>query len=352
MSFTFKQGDSRWAKHKYPLGNKKGSTMKTSGCCPTSVADLVYNLNAKILPPDCADYSSKIGGATQGGASYHDTPTKLMKHYGFEARTRAKMSDFFADMNKGCWGMLLFRSGVKGNVRWTSGGHYVAVTGYKVANGRHYVFTRDPGARNHTGWYCYETQIKGLVKIAYTFNLPAKKPTPTPTKSNAEKIAAKAKELAYPYGTKAATAAYKGGTYTTAFRTAYRKAFPELPSWAKKRGPYVVGASCDAFVATVLRASGVDTAYPLGRGTAWSNGQMEHLAKSSKFYEVKPADIKAGDIIIYDKDSTGKTGHTCICVGSMVAEASYGDFYGKITNTLKTRLYGKAVKKVKVYRAR
>ena len=352
MSFTFLQYDSRWAKHLFPLKNKKGSTMSTSGCGPTSDADIAYNKYPEILPTDIADYISSIGGATQGGATYHETTIKVMKHLGFEARTRAKMSQFFGDMNKGCWGKLLFRSGKKGNIRWTSGGHYITCTAMKVVKGRHFLYMRDSGKRGHIGWYCYETQMKGLIKVAYTYNLPAKKPTPTPTKSNAEKIAEKAKELAHPYGTKSATAAYPGGKAVTAFTTAYKKVFPSLPSWAMKRTPYVKGASCDAFVATVLRASGVDTAYPLGRGTAWSNGQMEHLAKSSKFYEVKPADIKAGDIIIYAKDSTGKTGHTCICVGSMIAEASYGDFFGKITNTLKTRLYGKAVKKVKVYRAR
>ena len=60
-------------------------------------------------------------------------------------------------------GVLLFRKGTRGGITWTAGGHYVAFLNYKVVNGKHYFYTKDSGGRHHDGWYCYETQMAGLL---------------------------------------------------------------------------------------------------------------------------------------------------------------------------------------------
>ena len=46
---------------------------------------------------------------------------------------------------------------------WTTCGHYVAFTDYKVQNGKHWFYTKDSGGRKHDGWYSYEGAMKGRV---------------------------------------------------------------------------------------------------------------------------------------------------------------------------------------------
>lgn len=180
MSVTFKQYDKKWAKHKYPLNNKKGSTMSSSGCAPTSCASIIVNKYPNITPVQVADYSSSIGGATAGGATYHWAIPKIFKHYGMECIEVTKMSSVFSYMQKDCWAILLFRGGSKGGITWTKGGHYISATAIKISNGRHVLYMRDSGQRNHVGWYTYETQMKGLIKKAWIIK-PIKKATPSPT---------------------------------------------------------------------------------------------------------------------------------------------------------------------------
>lgn len=117
MSKTFKQYKGAWAKHLYPKGNKKHSTYSTSGCGPTAVADIVYNVDKTITPEKVGNYISSINGATAGGATYHTAIVKALKHYGFEVRVHAKMSTFLSDMKKGAYGIICFKAGTRGGVK-------------------------------------------------------------------------------------------------------------------------------------------------------------------------------------------------------------------------------------------
>lgn len=185
MSKTFKQYDSRWGRHPYP---SLPYTMAGAGCGPTAVADIVVN-NPKyknITPDKTRKYMIKQGYATRGHGTTWEGIYKTLKHYGFIAGEHDTMTGFFEQMaKKNRWGILLFGSGTRGGVTWTGGGHYIAVTAYKKKNGKHYLYTRDPGPRGHDGWYCYETTMKGLIKTCWTCYLPekkAKKPEKKPTK--------------------------------------------------------------------------------------------------------------------------------------------------------------------------
>ena len=51
---------------------------------------------------------------------------------------------------------------------------------YKVSGNKHYFYTKDSGGRKHSGWYCYETQMKGLIPQIWSALKPGE-PTPTPT---------------------------------------------------------------------------------------------------------------------------------------------------------------------------
>lgn len=74
----------------------------------------------------------------------------------------------FERMSKGYMAVMLFLGGSRGGVTWTLGGHFLAATSYKYENGKHYLYMRDPGGRDHDGWYCYETTMKGLVYKVWT----------------------------------------------------------------------------------------------------------------------------------------------------------------------------------------
>ena len=193
MSVTYRQADTRWVNLVYTRG---GSTMAHAGCGPTSMACIIVNnpVYAKATPKTTRAWLREkgynIGGTLWAGI------TKGLEHFGFVVSSPRTMADFFELMDKGVfkWGIINFDAGVRGGVRWTNGGHYVAFSGYKKVNGKHYLYTRDPGARHNDGWHCYETQMKGLVKKIWATHLkdePKKAETETPKKETKKKAKTK-----------------------------------------------------------------------------------------------------------------------------------------------------------------
>lgn len=178
MSKTFLQYVGAWAPHLYPKGNKKKSTYATSGCATCMLAAIIYNVNPNITPEIVGNYISSIGGATAGGATYHSAIKKTAEHFGVSCKEIGTMSEFLKLMKTGnYWGGLLFRSGSRSGVRWTSGGHYIAATD---ARGTDSLYMRDSGKRKHIGWYSYNKHMKGLIKKAWVFWAPKSTPKPTP----------------------------------------------------------------------------------------------------------------------------------------------------------------------------
>lgn len=161
---------------------------------------------------------------------------------------------------------------------------------------------------------------------AYYGPKPAPSPTPAPaTKTNAQKIAEKAKELAWPAGTAKSKYSYPNGSATAAFRAAIEEAYPNRNTWGTQTRK---GASCDVFVGTVIRASGYDAKFPRGLDEVEA-----YCKKSDKWVNTgakKLSDMKAGDVVFQLYKGGG--GHIFICVGnSMIANAHYnGKTYGII----------------------
>lgn len=173
---------------------------------------------------------------------------------------------------------------------------------------------------------------------------PAKKePEKKPTKTNAEKLAETASKLAYKTNT--SKAKYPGGAPDPDYKKALNKYYPNRKSWSAAPR---AGASCDVFVGTCVRASGIDKKFPRGLGS-----QAKYLPKSDKFKKVnvdKVKDLQDGDIIIYSRPN--KNGHICLFVDGKIKEASLKHFYGKTTDTAKDRISKTGKKWVKVYRAK
>ena len=159
---VFSQLDSRWSGLPYPV---KPYTIGTSGCGCCSVTHVIIESTKykDYTPKKVQPYMKQFAVPRQG--TQWAGITKSLDHYGFTAINHATMSDLFKTLEKRKQklGILLFRGGTRGGVTWTTSGHYVAFTDYKVVGNKHWFYTKYSGGRKHTGWYCYEKHMLGLV---------------------------------------------------------------------------------------------------------------------------------------------------------------------------------------------
>ena len=173
MAKNFKQYDSKWANLPYPSGD---DTLSNSGCGCVACTDLiVYNPKySKYTPIQIRKYMVGKGYAVKGqGTSWHGIKPTL-EHYGLKVKWPDTMTELFSLLDKGPYncGILLMKAGTRGGVTWTSIGHFITFTDYKVKNGKHYFKIKDPGPRNNDGWFCYETTMRGLVRNCWCAYVP------------------------------------------------------------------------------------------------------------------------------------------------------------------------------------
>lgn len=166
-------------------------------------------------------------------------------------------------------------------------------------------------------------------------------------KTKADKIVSKAKECAYPYGTSKKTYSYPNGKPKPEYKKALNQAYPDRSKWGKQTR---AGASCDVFVGTVIRTSGVDSKFPRGL-----DGVVKHCKNNSKWTltEVKSIDkMKAGDIVYQEYKSGG--GHISVYLGNnKIANAHYkGKTYGIIQKASDYINSSSKYKVFNVYRAK
>lgn len=175
---------------------------------------------------------------------------------------------------------------------------------------------------------------------------PAPAPTPVPT-SKAAAIVAMAKSCAYAYGSKQSTYSYAKGKPKAGYRAALNKAYPNRNKWSARPR---AGASCDVFVGTVLRASGIDPKFPRGL-----DGVLNHCKGNSRWQDtgIKSfSQLQPGDVIFCQYPGGG---HIYIYIGNgLVANAHYkahGGTYG-IQEKLSSMKAPSKCKTFKVYRAK
>ena len=190
-SKIYRQADSRWGNLPYPTKAYRFAS-NGCGCCACTHNIIEISKYANYTPADVRPYMVGQGFATKGHGTTWNGITRTLQHYGFEVAhpsISSSMTSAWNYLNKSGapkQGVLLFRGGSRGGVRWTSGGHYVAFLNYKVQNGKHYFYTKDSGGRHHDGWYCYETTMRGLLPQIWIVTknpspTPAPKPIPKPT---------------------------------------------------------------------------------------------------------------------------------------------------------------------------
>ena len=200
------------------------------------------------------------------------------------------------------------------------------------------------------GKYTYAVDVtvdgKTYTKVYRSFKVKAAE--------GASAISQTALKLAWPEGTAASRYTYgaSGAKSTSAFMAAFDKVFPTHNKWGK--GPSK-GASCDVFVATIIRTSGYDKDFPRGLAEQWP-----YMRSSAKWKEVTDFNrtvdkLKNGDVIIYNRkdgghifiyyNMNGKEGY---------AEAGYCKTYGHLVkgrSAVQAKLGRKYIKKIAVYRA-
>lgn len=182
---SYLQGDSRWGGLVYP---KKPCYIRNVGCGEVSIANILIEMEQYInytpatIQPYCKQY-----GAPNCDGTYLSGICKMMRHYGLtDVKECDTMPQLWREMQKGSRVAVLLmgsRPGGSKKIHWTNGGHFIAATAYKLENGKHYLYIKDPwtASKQRNGWLSYEESLKGDVVGVYVGKLVQKTPTPTPT---------------------------------------------------------------------------------------------------------------------------------------------------------------------------
>lgn len=184
-SAIYRQYDSRWGDKPYPTRNSSFAG-NGCGCCACTHVIIERPQYAKLTPEPVRVWMVDQGFAYPNQGTLWSGIPKTLEHYGFTAINHATVSGMFDVLDKRkakkqkCLGVILFGSGTRGGITWTTGGHYVAFVDYKKEGSKHYLYTKDSGSRKHDGWYCYETTMQGLIPQIWSALPPNSDPGPTP----------------------------------------------------------------------------------------------------------------------------------------------------------------------------
>lgn len=188
--------------------------------------------------------------------------------------------------------------------------------------------------------------IKAHEEHPYDGEYPNPIVTVTVERPNTEKVVDMAKKLAWPVDTEPGKYAYKGGSATAAFKAALDKVFPKHNKWGKAASK---GASCDVFAATVMNSTGIVTNMPRGydEQKKYTNANLSKITRN----DVKPLSVgKAGDMILYTKNSSGSSHHVIILGNGVIYEAQYEKTYGHVNTS--TSKINTSRPKVIIFRAK
>lgn len=182
------------------------------------------------------------------------------------------------------------------------------------------------------------TSVGALKAWINSINYPAKKPAKKPTApvTNAEKLLAKAKELAWAYETPEKKYRYKTGSPKAVCKKAMKRY-----GWADSKAEL---SDCGNFVSTIVRESGIDKSFKALHGTKTPFPKTEKAFKIVHTGAIPKGFLKAGDIIRYKK----KNGHQHAMMyyaSGKVCEASHHTFFGVIRKDTKRYADGSKVKK-------
>ena len=135
----YKQYDKKWASIMYSKNGDKKQTIKSSGCGPTSMADIVATvIDPKITPPDLCELSLKWGCRTANSGTAWSFFPKIAEHFKFAKYVKGTT---LATL-KSCLDTGGYIVASMGKGYWTSGGHYICIWKYDDT----YIYANDPAS--------------------------------------------------------------------------------------------------------------------------------------------------------------------------------------------------------------
>ena len=139
----FKQYDPRWAGKMYSSHGDKTQTMKSSGCGPAAMADVVAALiDASVTPPLLADRALAWGDRSRSSGTAWSFFKHVSQAYPFGRYLKTGSRE--ALLNCLDSGGLAVASMGKGY--WTKGGHYICVWKHDDA----FIYANDPASSKRT----------------------------------------------------------------------------------------------------------------------------------------------------------------------------------------------------------
>ena len=186
-----------------------------------------------------------------------------------------------------------------------------------------------------------KNSVIALQKWINKVNYPSatKKPStekPKPSATKADKLIAKAKELAWAYGTPEKKYKYKTGSPKAVCKKALKKY-----GWADSKAEM---SDCGDNVSAIVRESGIDKSFKALHGTKTPFPKTEKAFNIVHTGAIPKGFLKAGDIIRYKKKNGHQ--HAMIYYGNgKVCEASHHTFFLVIRKDTKRYADGSKVKK-------
>lgn len=162
----YKQTDKKWGSLRYAVQGES-STIKSAGCGPTAVADVLSAIVSPYIDPvTCAAWALQHGYKAKGGGSYYTYPAAQGAEYGVTVR-RLNTANVYgstgSSVHKEALAALQAENWLiacMGKGLWTSSGHYIVAYGYRDGM----VYINDPAsssaARACNKWDTFRAQVK------------------------------------------------------------------------------------------------------------------------------------------------------------------------------------------------
>ena len=135
----YKQYDSRWKSKQYSSTGSKSQTIGSSGCGPTSMADIMATwIDKAVTPVEMCQYALKHGFRTANSGTAWGFFKSIAAAYGFSGFVQTKsMATARAALKNGAFVVASMGPGY-----WTKGGHYICL--WKTDDT--YMYANDPAS--------------------------------------------------------------------------------------------------------------------------------------------------------------------------------------------------------------
>lgn len=135
----YKQYDSRWGSIVYSATGKKSQTIKSSGCGPTAMSNIVATLkDSGVTPPMLCELALKWGDRTADNGTAWSFFDHIQQHYGFSKMVKTtSIATLKACLDAGGYAVASMGPGY-----WTSGGHFITIWKYDSS----YIYANDPAS--------------------------------------------------------------------------------------------------------------------------------------------------------------------------------------------------------------